>query len=451
MEKISNRINKMFENLFKTKDNMHLFFKDIEHSEKHAIKYRNNMKTIIKKTIPYKKQKNIPEGKIIEPEYKILEKEQLYQLDMEINNIMNYMKILNIVSIMSQYLIKSNVENENNLYNKISKETDKINIMIIGSGPVGLFLACYLSLYYNRTNLNSEPRVNIVLFDSRIDKAGFRKPYNRQRLFSTSSKYLNLIIPKIYCWNEKENKDYIMVNIFMLEYVLYMIAIIDYNIPMIYNDYSWEDYKNIINKGHFDVVFDCSGGRLQHDAISNINIDWLKNINLSSKKLNRELHIDIDKNLVLLSNDSKHIINYFYGSLTFHYNDKTLTFFDKVDIDIMNKDDLMYLNLLKNKYYTLNETINIIKGITDKTTRNFLYNVLNKKYTNFLVKIDVWQVYMRHAIKISDVFTVNKRKILYIGAGDTIFHSHFITGAGLNRIFDFTVKCANILEQIKVN
>jgi hypothetical protein len=174
----------------------------------------------------------------------------------------------------------------------------------------------------------------------------------------------------------------------------------------------------------------------------------LKNINLSSKKLNRELHIDIKKNLVLLPNDSKHIINYFYGSLTFHYNDKTLTFFDKVDIDIMNKDDLMYLNLLKNKYYTLSEINNIIKGIKDNTTRNFLYNFLSKKYTNFLIKIDVWQIYIRHAIKISDVFTVDKRKVIYIGAGDTIFHSHFITGAGLNRIFDFSVKCANLLEQL---
>ncbi len=448
MEQISNKINKMFENLFKTKDNIHLFFRDLEISEKHAVIYRNKMRTIIHKKISYKKQTNIPEGKVIEPEYKILDKNQLYQLEMEINNIMNYTKILNIVSIMSQYTIQSNVSNENNLYNKISKENDKINIMIIGSGPVGLFLACYLSLYYNKTNLNSEPRVNIVLFDSRIDKAGFRKPYNRQRLFSTASKYLNLIIPKIYCWNEKENKDYIMVNIFMLEYILYMIANTEYNIPMIYNDYSWDDYKKIISQGRFDVVFDCSGGRLQHDAISNINPDWLKNINLSSKKINRELHIDIKKNLVLLPNDSKHIINYFYGSLTFHYNDKTLTFFDKVDIDIMNKDDLMYLNLLKNKYYTLSEINNIIKGIKDNTTRNFLYNFLSKKYTNFLIKIDVWQIYIRHAIKISDVFTVDKRKVIYIGAGDTIFHSHFITGAGLNRIFDFSVKCANLLEQL---
>ena len=57
---------------------------------------------------------------------------------------------------------------------------------------------------------------------------------------------------------------------------------------------------------------------------------------------------------------------------------------------------------------------------------------------------------MRHQIKISDTFIVNKRKILLIGAGDTIFHSHFLTGSGLNRIFDFTVKCANQLDKINI-
>ena len=67
---------------------------------------------------------------------------------------------------------------------------------------------------------------------------------------------------------------------------------------------------------------------------------------------------------------------------------------------------------------------------------------------NYLFKFDVWGVYMRHQIKISDVIHINNKKILFIGAGDTIFHSHFITGAGLNRIFDFTVKCANQLDKL---
>ena len=64
-------------------------------------------------------------------------------------------------------------------------------------------------------------------------------------------------------------------------------------------------------------------------------------------------------------------------------------------------------------------------------------------YKNCIFKIDVWSIYIRHAIKICDIIKVNNKKVLYVGAGDTIFHSHFIVGAGLNRILDFTVKCAN--------
>ena len=68
-------------------------------------------------------------------------------------------------------------------------------------------------------------------------------------------------------------------------------------------------------------------------------------------------------------------------------------------------------------------------------------------YDDYIIEFDIWGVYMRHGIKISDVFKVNNRDILFIGAGDTIFHSHFITGAGLNRMFDFTVKCSNMLDR----
>jgi hypothetical protein len=297
--------------------------------------------------------------------------------------------------------------------------------------------------------MNSSPRVNVVVYDSRISKSGFRKPYNRNRKFSTSSEYLNLIIPKLYCWDD--NKEHITVNIFMLEYILYMVATNHYNIPIIYENYDWDDYVDIIDKGKFDVVFDCTGGKLKHNAIKNINPKWLKDINLYNSDINRTLEIIPDKNLVVLQNDSNTIVNYYYGSLTLHYNNSSLTFYENFDIDIMNKHDLMFLHKLKNKYFTYENSITIIKGIKSDITRNYLFTALHKNkdhYKKFVISFDVWGIYIRHAIKISDVFKVNNRNILFIGAGDTIFHSHFIIGAGLNRIFDFTVKCANLLAGI---
>jgi hypothetical protein len=445
MENISKKINKMFENLFKTSDNIHPFLKDLKKVHLIAPKHRVHVKNSIKKTINHIIVNDLPEEVIINQKYDILPNSELKKLDAELFNTLNYNKIFEIVSYISKFIIKSNVNNEDNLYKKLNKvDKDTLNIMIIGSGPVGLFLASYLHIYYNKTIMNSSPRVNIVVYDSRIEKGGFRKPYNRQRLFATASKYLSLILPKIYCW---DSKDYFMVNIFLLEYALFIVANQEYNIPMIYEDYDWADYKKIIDKGSFDVVFDCTGGRLHHDAISKINDSWLNNINMKGL---RNLSINKKNNLVLLENDKDHILNYFYGSMEIyleHENDESLTFHSKYDIDLNNNIDLMFLNKAKSKYYKYKDALTIISGIKDDTNRNFLYTMI-QNHNNYLIKFDVWGIYMRHQIKISDVININNKKILFIGAGDTIFHSHFITGAGLNRIFDFTVKCANQLDQL---
>ncbi len=445
MENISKKINKMFENLFKTDDNIHPFLKDLKKVHITSPKYRANVKNSIKKTINHMIINNLPEDVVINEKYEVLQVNKLKTLNDELFNTLNYNKIFELVSDISKYIIKSNVKNEDNLYKKLNdKNEETINIMIIGSGPVGLFLACYLHIYYNKTNMNSSPRVNIVMYDSRIEKGGFRKPYNRQRLFATASKYLSLILPKIYCW---DSKDYFMVNIFLLEYALFIVANQEYNIPMIYEDYDWNDYKNIIQEGNFDVVFDCTGGRLHHDAIHNIDASWLNNINMKGL---RNISINKDNNLVLLENDKDHILNYFYGSMEIYLeyeNDESLTFHSKYDIDLNNNIDLMFLNKAKNKYYKYKDAITIISGIKDDNNRNFLYTMI-QNHNNYLFKFDVWGIYMRHQIKISDVININNKKILFIGAGDTIFHSHYIIGAGLNRIFDFTVKCANQLDRL---
>ena len=451
IDEISININEKFKKLFYSSEipSEHPFFRDLKKVHKAAPEYRKSILNNIKRRINYKEVHSFPDNINVKPKYETLNIDELKKLDYNMSNnttAYTYNKIFEIVSFLSKYLIKSNVSDKEKLYKTISNKKDTINVMIIGSGPVGLFLACYLHLYYNETSMNSAPRVNVVMYDSRIDKSGFRKPYNRQRIFATASKYLSLVIPKIYCWNDKDN---FMVNIFLLEYVLFTVAN-NNNIPMIYEDYDWDDYKKIIDKGQFDVVFDCTGGRLHHDVIKNVNADWVKKMN--NKFMEKELTINEKDNLVILENDKNHITNYFFGSMDFHYNDKTLTFHSKYDIDIMNSNDLIYLNKIKDKYYNYNDAINLIQGIKDSSFRDFLYTMLTKNTTNkeLLIKFDVWGVYMRHQIKISDTFIVNKRNILLIGAGDTIFHSHFLTGSGLNRIFDFTVKCANQLDKINI-
>ena len=99
------------------------------------------------------------------------------------------------------------------------KSSNKINIAIIGAGPVGLFLACYLFRYYNSSyGLNNNPKVNIIVFDNRLSKNGFKKPYTRNRVFKFSSTFFSYLIPNIYTWDNSNNG--IMVLIYVLEYVL---------------------------------------------------------------------------------------------------------------------------------------------------------------------------------------------------------------------------------------
>ena len=67
-----------------------------------------------------------------------------------------------------------------------------------------------------------------------------------------------------------------------------------------------------------------------------------------------------------------------------------------------------------------------------------------------MYSFDVWGIYIRHIIQPCEIFTIDNKKRLYINAGDSIYHSHFVIGAGLNRTINFTVKCANFLSDLGV-
>ena len=447
MEEIKNKINYSFTHLFNMPN--HPFFMDLRRVEKISKNYIEYQKSSIVKIIPYKK-KNIPEEKIlnIKPKKELSEK-KLKKLNNELKVNLSFTSILKIVSEISKYIIKSNVSNYEKLFDTFSKNNDKINIAIIGAGPVGLFLAVYLHIYYNKGSLNNYPKVNIVIFDNRIEKSKFKKPYSRYRPFSTTSTFLPIVLPKLYCY--QKNKESLYLNIFLLEYMLFTKARLEHNIPFIFENYNWNDYKNIFKKANIDVIFDCTGGRLNPNIFKNINTDWLKNISKVDKKLKKQLNIEKENNLVKLIDYPKNKEfkkNHYYGSLMVY--DKDLNFGNKYDIDINDISDLKLLLKIKKKYYSINDILEIVSNFKDYTCRNFLNTILYKNnYENNLFSFDVWEIYIRHCIQPCEIFTVNKKNILYIGAGDTIFHSHFITGAGLNRTLNFSIKCANILSLLK--
>lgn len=442
MEYIKNKINYIYQHLFNSP--RHPFFMDIERVNKMASNFLDHQKKYIKETIEYQNTDLPKELNIKQESTKVLKLQDIKDLNKELSKERNFNKVFTIITKISNYMIETNVVNEDELYKKLSKSKD-INIMVIGSGPIGLFLACYLDLYYNIGSLNNYPRVNIVMYDSRLEKSGFRKPYTRQRPFNTYSRYLTTILPKIYCMNQ--NLDNLFVNIFVLEYLLYTKAIIEHKIPMIYKEYDWDNYKKIINDGNFKVVFDCTGGRLETDIFNNIDVSWMDKINKIDEKLNKQLLVLPEKNIVHLVDypeEKKFKKNHFYSSVTVYDND--MKYKTKIDIDINDPNDLVFLGKLKKKYYDHKGIMTIIKNFKDSHNRNFLYNeFLHEIYKNKIFIFDTWGLYIRHTIQPAELVNEN---CIYIKAGDSIFHSHFITGAGLNRTISFAVKCANMISLI---
>jgi hypothetical protein len=448
MYRIKNKINKIYEKLFYM-DN-HPFFMDLKNVNEYSDEFIEYQKKMIQKKINFQKKNISFIENIKSHKPKELQVSEIKKLDKELSEVNNFKKIFKIVTYISNFVIKTNVTDENELLEKLNHNKHRINILVLGAGPIGLFLACYLHIYYNTSyGLNNQPKVNVVIYDNRIERPGFRKPYNRTRPFGTSSNLLSIVLPKLYSMTKK---DYIEININILEYLLFVKAHYKLKIPIIYEDYDWNDYKKIIKKGDFKVVFDCTGGRLKTDLFKNVNTKWLEKVKQIDKSINKQLKIIPKENIVHLidyPNDKKFKKNHFYGSLNVY--DKKLNFITKFDIDIMNSSDLKFISSIKKKYVNLDQLKNVLHNIKDENSRNFFYNLYifnDTKYKNYIFSFDIWAIYIRHIIQPCEVFKINNKQILYVASGDTVFHSHFVIGAGLNRTINFSVKCANFISDL---
>lgn len=448
MQKISDKINTLYKKLFLLKK--HPFYNDFDRVENITKEFTEFKKKKSKKLINFNPTTKIPNEENIEYENKEEQFDMniLKELSIEIekpNSLDNIIKIVNKMYYMS---IPSNVPDFNKVIS-FMKNSNKINIAVIGAGPVGLFLACYLFRYYNSSyGLNNNPKVNIIVFDNRLSKKGFKKPYTRNRIFSFNSTFFSYLIPNIYSWDNSNNG--IMVLIYVLEYVLFCLAYYTFNIPFIFEDYTWEDYQKICKDSNIKMVFDCTGGRLETDIFEDVNIEWLKIFNKSNKKYPK-LNVNYKKNFVSLDIDKNTFIkNYYYGSLN-AFNNKNNEYFKILDVDITNYHDLKILLKIKDKHFSKESILKLVELIKDNVERNFIYNsILHHDDNNFYYKFDVFHTNMRHAIEISRVVNCKEHNFLYVASGDTIYHSHFITGSGLNRTITFAVKCANFITDISL-
>ena len=454
IENIEKKINKMWSAGIK-KDKTHKFFADIEMAENKLKNIRKNYaKTFKIKNYSNKiiKCKNNSNNNINLKTF--TQKKEKFGKPLTTNEIIKIYKKINngpipskkeITKIFEKFLNKPLPSNINlDKYLSKIKNSKNRNILIIGGGPTGMFVGLYLDFYYNRyeNGISKSKKVNILVLDNRVVKEGFRKPFTRDRGFAYSTIYLNLIYQLIYCDTDHGGP------INYIENLAYIRMFMN-KIPMYFTDKyeDWNRYQKLIEKYNFEIVFDCTGNRLDVQLPkTNIN---LNNIQFKNKN-NRELIITDTgiKFNTKIKNDP--LMKMYYIKMY----DKNKNYVRYWNLYTFNTCDINIYKKYKNKLIKKSGLIKINNLIKDEIDKSNIIWLTKREWATRNGKIIIPEYFMideiiidmHHKLKVAHIYKYNKHKFLYIGAGDTIFHSHYVTGSGINRLFNFMVKCMNLIE-----
>ncbi len=321
----------------------------------------------------------------------------------------------------------------------IEKKENELNVLIIGAGPNGLFLANYMNQLYNQNYSNFH--VNILVLDNRIASETIRMPYNRNRVFQIGTRYLDIVLPNIYCKTKKKNSG-IYIPIKYLEFLLYLKTFQE-EIPLLFtNQYEkWADIQKLIKKLNIDVLYDSSGGRIDGIQLKP-DSQMIKGIDMKSDKYT--FHLDKKNNLVELK--IKGDMDTF---LSVDFLGKDSFYVEPITLDIKNEDDF---ELLQKVCIPKKDYLSFIKKIKDKTLQKKcigLYEKVIKKNTKIeYIVLNSFQVRLYHKLKVCEQMKYKNQSFLYIGTGDTIFSSHYIVGAGLNRTIVFSLKTCHLFPML---
>lgn len=426
MEQLNDIINKLFYDFLYPKNcEKDILLKDLEILKKFDIYDKPNSSIIHSKNINFKIECNINTN-----EY--LTKNEISTVFNEIKNETNQINVEKKLDKIIYKNLPSSIQNLEAYLNIIKNNNTSTNILILGAGPNGLFLANYLwGLYKNYYN-----KINILIIDNRIDKEGFRLPYTRSRIFAIGKpSYLSYILPTLSCFSENTT-----IQIKYLEILLYL-KLFQNNIPLYFTN-KYNDYKNIeklIKKYNFKICFDSTGNRIKTPFIVN-DFKIPKQIQLS----NHNYSLMLENNLIKHIWDEKDY-KFRYYLFIYFLNDEYKNVYFEYDTYIINNH---YDYELFKDFCIDKKNINKILP-QDKQLKIFLnkiYKMIEMNSNIIYLNFKSMEIKMYHQLKIS--FLINNNKTLWISSGDTLFHSHFLLGSGLYRTLPINVKISNLLEII---
>lgn len=428
-------VNNKIKSLLRGKDNYHIFFysnkwfydnfEDHENDKKYNsldLEHLDLSLNIIKndKYIP---SKIISDKQLKETYEKLFFTETDYNKIKEIlNNLMNY-NLPSTIPNLPSYLKK--------------QKNDTINILIVGSGPVGLYTASYLDYLYETSSKLLDKEVKILIIDNRIKEEGVRLPFTRTTSFGWYINKMNLFIKNIYNWKNVDNiyNERIFTNIYYLEYLLYL-YVYNKNIP-IYFTKKYETYESIekfANNNNFNYIFDCTGGRL--DVKLKPNISW--NTDIKMKKKDFEIKLEGNKyTLYNLKTKSGHFSYTFVLNLL-DYKFKPFNNNNNIRI-ITDKYHVKLLEPYRNKTMTISEYKKLEKKIINDELKNYfedntMNNMIDIKKVKY-VKISLFSNNSNHLNRICK--TINS-SLTYIALGNSIGNSEYGIHFGMNGQLEFS-------------
>ena len=456
MNNLINTINNYFYEMMRDRidPDKHLFFSSINWW-KNAFKQWSGDLFEVKKIL---KEKNIDLSTIkpikeckFNPTKKLSSKyiEDFYELLTNSNT--KYKLIQDKCYEMTEYLLPSTIKDISKW--KIYDTKNTINVMILGSGPVGLYTALYLHKTYNKPQSNKEfspKKINIILVDNRIKKEGLKMPYSRATQFGFDILEIQPFLNQIFCWETNRDKyntrafDFI----YVLENMLYTRAYHS-QIPMLFTK-QFDDHDNLkkfIEKEDIHFLFDCSGGRtnmkinknifkLRHEykfKEGNHEIVFNKKTKYYEFNEDNEIYTKPIIRLQILDKDNREIP---IGNTLVHLKD-----------DEDNESDLELVMKYKDICFTPQDYLKISSWFKNHQLRN-LYQVLTKEIKSSTIKsvklISFYSI-ARHSPFAATRFT---KDCTLIRLGDSLAGTEYGIIFGMKHSIEFSKYICNFLANL---